>query len=106
MPKTRNVILNFNEPASFLSDLFQERIQHAKFTALPGHVSYFQRYTYEKISDEADHDLSKRLTKEYVVASTPVSVFYKDGTDNKVIRFCFAKKNETLETAVELLAKL
>jgi len=87
-------------------DLFQKLMQQTKFTPLPSHGSYFQCYTYEKISDEADYDLSTRITKEYGVASIPVSVFYKDGTDNKVIRFCFAKKNETLETAVERLAKL
>jgi len=87
-------------------DLFQKLMQQTKFTPLPSHGSYFQCYTYENISDEADYDLSTRITKEYGVASIPVSVFYKDGTDNKVIRFCFAKKNETLETAVERLAKL
>ncbi len=87
-------------------DLFQKLMQQTKFSPLPSHGSYFQCYTYEKISDEPDHELSKRITKEYGVASIPVSVFYDDGTDNKVVRFCFAKKNETLETAVERLAKL
>ena len=87
-------------------DFFQKLMQQTKFTALPSHGSYFQCYTYEKISNEADYDLSTRITKEYGVASIPVSVFYKDGTDNKVIRFCFAKKNETLEMAVKRLAKL
>jgi methionine aminotransferase len=87
-------------------DLFQGLMRQTKFSALPSHGSYFQCYTYEKLSDEADFALSTRITKEYGVASIPVSVFYKDGTDNKVIRFCFAKKNETLEMAVERLAKL
>jgi len=87
-------------------DLFQKLMRQTKFTPLPSHGSYFQCYTYERISDEADYDLSTRITKEYGVASIPVSVFYKDGTDNKVIRFCFAKKNETLEMAVARLAKL
>jgi len=87
-------------------DLFQKLMQQTKFTPMPSHGSYFQCYTYENISDEADYDLSKRITQEYGVASIPVSVFYKDGTDNKVIRFCFAKKNETLEMAVKRLAKL
>jgi methionine aminotransferase len=87
-------------------DLFQKLMRQTKFTPLASHGSYFQCYTYEKISHEGDYDLSTRITKEYGVASIPVSVFYKDGTDNKVIRFCFAKKNETLEMAVERLAKL
>ena len=87
-------------------DLFQNLMQQTKFTPLPSHGSYFQCYTYEKFSDESDFALSTRITKEYGVASIPVSVFYKDGTDNKVIRFCFAKKNETLEMAVERLTNL
>ena len=87
-------------------DLFQQLMQQTKFTALASHGSYFQCYTYEKISSEADHALCTRLTKEYGVAAIPLSAFYKDGTDNNVIRFCFSKKKETLEMAVERLAKL
>jgi methionine transaminase len=87
-------------------DFFQQLMQQTKFTALPSHGSYFQCYTYEKISDEPDDDLSARLTREWGVAAIPISAFYKDGTDNKVIRFCFAKKKETLELAVKRLAKL
>ena len=51
-------------------------------------------------------DDATRTTKEYGVATIPVSVFYKAGTDNKVIRFCFSKKKETLDAAVERLIKL
>jgi methionine transaminase len=84
-------------------DYFQQLMLQTKFTALPSYGSYFQCYTYANISDEADKDLSIRLTKEYGVATIPVSAFYKAGTDNKVIRFCFAKKKETLEAAVDKL---
>ena len=87
-------------------DYFQQLMQQTKFTALPSYGSYFQCYTYERISDEPDAALSARMTKDYGVACIPISAFYKDGTDNKVIRFCFAKKKETLESAVERLAKL
>jgi len=81
-------------------DYFQQLMKQTKFSPLPSYGSYFQCYTYANISDEADKDLSIRLTKEHGVATIPVSAFYKAGTDNKVIRFCFAKKKETLEAAV------
>jgi len=87
-------------------DYFQQLMQQTKFTALPSYGSYFQCYTYGNISDEADKDLSIRLTKECGVATIPVSAFYNAGTDNKVIRFCFAKKKETLEAAVDKLMTL
>ena len=87
-------------------DHFQQLMQQTKFEPLPSHGSYFQCYKYDRISDESDKDLAIRLTKEKAVATIPVSVFYKAGTDNKVLRFCFAKKKETLEAAVERLIKL
>ena len=87
-------------------DYFQQLMQQTKFTALPSYGSYFQCYTYGNISDEGDKDLSIRLTKECGVATIPVSAFYNSGTDNKVIRFCFAKKKETLEAAVNKLIHL
>ncbi|MEP7277696.1 MAG: methionine aminotransferase [Bacteroidota bacterium] len=76
------------------------------FTALPSHGSYFQCYQYNRISDEADKDFAIRITKEYGIASIPVSAFYKAGTDNKVVRFCFAKQKATLDAAIERLAKI
>jgi methionine transaminase len=87
-------------------DYFQALMSQTKFTPLPTHGSYFQCYKYNRISEESDKDLSIRITREYGVASIPVSAFYRSGKDNKVIRFCFAKKDETLERAVELLRKI
>ena len=87
-------------------DYFQELMEQTKFTPLPSYGSYFQCYKYDRISDERDMDLSIRVTKEYGVASIPISAFYNSGKDNKVIRFCFAKKEETLEQAVEKLIKI
>ena len=85
-------------------DYFQQLMQSAtKFTALPSYGSYFQCYKYDRISNESDKDLAIRITKEYGIATIPVSAFYKAGTDNKVIRFCFAKKKETIDAAVERL---
>jgi methionine aminotransferase len=87
-------------------DHFQSLMTQTKFTPLPSFGSYFQLYKYNNISDESDKDFAIRITKEYGVATIPVSAFYQSGTDNKVIRFCFAKKNETLESAVERLIKI
>jgi methionine transaminase len=87
-------------------DYFANLMQQTKFKALPSHGSYFQLYSYKDISNESEKDLAIRITKEYAVATIPVSVFYKAQTDNKVLRFCFAKKESTLEEAVNRLMKL
>ncbi|HET6723884.1 MAG TPA: methionine aminotransferase [Chitinophagaceae bacterium] len=87
-------------------DHFIELMRSTKFTMLNSSGSYFICAKYNRISDELDKDFAIRITKEFGVATIPVSVFYKAGTDNKVIRFCFSKKNETLETAVERLIKI
>lgn len=87
-------------------DYFQELMRATRFTALPSHGSYFQCYTYDRISEEPDRDLSIRLTKDYGVASIPLSAFYQSGKDDKVIRFCFSKKEDTLYKAVERLMKV
>ncbi len=87
-------------------DHFQGLMRQTRFTPLPSYGSYFQLYGYDRISDESDRDFAIRITKEYGVATIPVSAFYQSGTDNKVVRFCFAKKNETLEAAVERLSNI
>ena len=87
-------------------DHFQELMRQTRFQPLPSHGSYFQCYTYDRISEEKDKDFAIRVTREKAVATIPVSVFYKNGTDHRVLRFCFAKKEETLEAAVERLIKL
>jgi methionine aminotransferase len=87
-------------------DYFQQLMRHTRFSPLPSYGSYFQCYTYERISNEPDKDLAVRLTVERGVATIPLSAFYKNGTDNKVIRFCFSKKDETLEAAVDKLVGL
>ena len=100
---------NYLQLGSFLQqkrDHFQKLMQQTKFKPLPSHGSYFQLYSYAGISDESEKDFAIRLTKEYGVATIPVSVFYKDGQDNKVLRFCFSKKETTLEEAANRLMKL
>lgn len=87
-------------------DYFQELMQATKFKALPSYGSYFQLYRYGHITDESEIDFAVRLTKEYGITAIPVAAFYKDGTDNKVLRFCFAKKEATLEEAVNRLMRV
>lgn len=87
-------------------DYFSDMMQQTKFKALPSYGSYFQLFSYDEISNEDEKDFAIRLTKEYKVTAIPTSVFYKKETDNKVLRFCFAKKESTLEEAVNRLIKL
>ena len=87
-------------------DHFIKLMSSTKFNMLNSSGSYFICAKYDRISDEADRDFAIRVTKEHGVATIPVSVFYKSGTDNKVIRFCFSKKKETLEEAVNRLSKI
>ena len=82
-------------------DYFRELMQTTPFTCIPSHGSYFECYSYANFSKENDMDLAVRLTKDYGITAVPVSAFYKNGEDNKVLRFCFAKKETTLERAVE-----
>ena len=65
--------------------------------------TYFYLFNYSDISNEPDTDFAKRMTTEWGVAAIPVSVFYSNGSNDKVIRLCFAKTEETLEQAGELL---
>jgi len=87
-------------------DYFRQLMKATPFECIPSHGSYFECYSYAGISEESDKDFAIRLTKEYGIATIPVSAFYKNGKDDKVIRFCFAKKEETLEKAVEKLVTL
>jgi methionine transaminase len=87
-------------------DHFLKLIKSSRFKPLPCSGSYFQLLDYSKISDEKDTDFAIRVTKEFGVAAIPVSVFYKNPVDLKVLRFCFAKENETLEKAAEKLCTI
>lgn len=93
-----------------LPDFFQEKRDHFSrglaqtgFELLPSAGSYFQLAKYGHLTNESDVDFSLRLTREAGVACIPVSVFYTNNTDHQIIRFCFAKKHETLDNAVNRL---
>jgi len=97
------------ELGSFLQkkrDYFQQLMSGTKFTPLPSFGSYFQIYSYKNISEEKESVFAVHLTKEAGVATIPVSAFYKLPVNNGVLRFCFAKKEATLEAAAERLVKL
>lgn len=87
-------------------DYFLELMKPTRFKPLHTSGTYFQLMSYEDISQEKDTDFAIRLTQEFGVATIPVSVFYRKGEDNKVIRFCFAKENTTLERAAERLMRV
>ncbi len=96
-----------------LSDFYQEKrdyflklINGSGFKYKKAKGSYFQCLDYSSITNEKDKDFAVRLTKEFKIASIPVSVFYHEGIDHKILRFCFAKKNETLEKAAEKICSV
>lgn len=100
---------NYIELGSFLQqkrDYFMKAMRNTKFKPLTSHGSYFQCYSYSSISDEKEKDFAIKLTKEYGVTTIPVSAFYEKEQNNKVLRFCFAKRESTLDAAVERLKKL
>jgi methionine aminotransferase len=84
-------------------DYFQHLIGSSAFEIIPSQGTYFQLLNYTNISKETEEEFAVRLTKEYKLASIPVSAFYHKNNDYKVLRFCFAKKEETLEKAAEIL---
>jgi len=87
-------------------DYFISLIKGSKFSYEQSAGTYFQLLKYNTISNEKDVDFAIRLTKEHKLASIPLSVFYHEKIDNKLLRFCFAKKDETLEKAAEVLCSL
>jgi methionine transaminase len=84
-------------------DLFLSLIKGSRFRCLPSRGTYFQMLDYSAITDEPDTAFARRMTVEHGVAAIPPSVFYHDGADNRVLRFCFAKREETLAAAAERL---
>jgi methionine transaminase len=87
-------------------DLFLELTSGSKFQPLPCSGTYFQLMTYENISDESAADFAIRLTKEHKLATVPLSAFYNGRSERKILRFCFAKKEETLRSAAKIMCGL
>jgi methionine aminotransferase len=87
-------------------DLFLKLLKKSRFRVVPSHGTYFQLLDYSAITDEPEVEFAIRMTKEFKLASIPVSVFYHEKTDHKVLRFCFAKEETTLEKAAEILCSI
>ena len=87
-------------------DLFRDGLAKTKFKLLPSEGSFFQCVDMSDVSDLSEADFCQWLTKEVGVAAIPLSAFYADGFDQRVVRFCFAKQEETLNLALTRLAKL
>ena len=100
---------DYNELGEFYQkkrDFFLAQIKGSRFKAIPASGSYFQLLDYSAITNEKDIDYAIRLTKENGVASIPTSVFYHEPTDNKLLRFCFAKTDDILKKAAEKLCSI
>jgi methionine aminotransferase len=101
-----NTYLGLNDFFQHKRDLFLSLISDSKFKIKPSQGTYFQLLEYSEITNEYDVDFAKRLTTEFGIASIPLSVFNKNNQDDKVLRFCFAKTDETLVKAAEILNKI
>ncbi|WP_317899859.1 methionine aminotransferase [Aurantibacillus circumpalustris] len=100
---------NYTELKKFYQakrDLFLKLTASSRFVPLKTSGTYFQLMSYKNLSDESDTELAIRLTVEKKLATIPLSVFYSEKTDNKLLRFCFAKKDETLEKAAEIICNI
>lgn len=87
-------------------DLFLEHLKDSRFKSIPSKGTYFQLLDYSEITDENDFNFAKRLVVEQGVASIPTSVFNENKLDQKVLRFCFAKTDDTIIKAADILNKL
>jgi len=87
-------------------DYLRALLKDTPLVPIPSSGSYFESYSYASISNESDTIFAEKLVTEYGIATIPMSAFYHDGTDHKVIRLCFAKQKETLEAAAACLQKL
>ncbi len=87
-------------------DTFREALSGSKFTLLPCEGAYFQLASFAAISNKSDTDFCEELTKKYGVAAIPVSAFYSNKFDQQLIRFCFAKDNDTILKATKLLCAI
>ena len=102
-------VVDFSEVSKMYQrkrDLFQNLIKNSRFELMPCDGTYFQVVNYNQISNKNDVDFAKELIVNHGVASIPISVFYNDNTDRHMLRFCFAKTDETLMAAAEKLNQI
>jgi len=87
-------------------DYFRDRLRESRFALLPSNGTFFQSVRYDDITDEQDAEFAKRLTREHGIAAIPLSAFYHNPPAHRVLRFCFAKKEETLFKGTEILRSI
>ena len=111
-PIQKALAIYLQEPSHYLElsdfyqnkrDLFLSLIKESRFKMTPCNGTYFQVLDFSNITQENDLDFAQRLTVEKKIASIPMSVFNVDEADYKVLRFCFAKTDETLKKAADIL---
>ncbi len=95
-----------NELFQSKRDFFLDALKNSRFMFVPAEGTYFQLLDYSHISDEPEMDFAQQLTRSYKIASVPVSPFYSHAVNNAKLRFCFAKSEETLEKAANILCKI
>jgi methionine aminotransferase len=98
--------LSLNDFYQVKRDIFREKVKGSKFKLLPCKGTYFQLMEYSDVSNLNDMDFSEYLTKKVGIAVIPISPFYSKGDTNKIIRICFAKRNEVLIESAQILSKL
>lgn len=104
--QNENHYLDLNKFYQEKRDYFLKRLEESRFKFNPSEGTYFQLVDYTNITHEGDEDLSKRLIVDHKLASIAISSFNVNHRDDKVLRFCFAKKKETLEKAADILCRL
>lgn len=87
-------------------DLFLDLISNSRFKAIPSRGTYFQLLDYSAISNEKEMDFARKLVTDHGIAAIPNASFYHRPVEHKVLRFCFAKREETLKAAAEILCKI
>ncbi len=87
-------------------DFFANALRTSRFKVVPAFGTYFQLLDYSKISDEEEMAFAQRLTRDFKVAGVPTSSFYSKTSNQQMLRFCFAKSEETLSKAAEILCKI
>jgi len=104
--KTPSNYLDLNKFYQQKRDLFLSLIKDARFEFTPSKGTYFQLLNFKNITDENDYDFAVRLTKERKITAIPISVFNENKLDTKVLRFCFAKTDDTLKKAAEIICNI
>lgn len=104
--KQKDLYLELNAFYQAKRDYFRQAIKASRFKLLNCEGTYFQLASYSRISEERDIEFVRRMTKDMGVAAIPVSVFYRHQIDNSIARFCFAKEEETLKRAADLICKI